>query len=363
MLNVIDLFSGVGGLALGFENEGDFNTLLANDVDKDMCAAYTKNFPNNNMICDSIAHLNFKKIIGRHKVDIVVGGPPCQAYSTSGKRLLDDPRASLYQQYYRVLNETNPKIFIFENVKGILSMGNGRLFDEIKSLFGTLGYKIAWSLMNAAEYGVPQERQRVIIVGTRDGILFEFPNPTHALEIDNSNDLFKNLLPPAITLCDAIGDLPLISAGSTGFQYASPPQNLYQKLMRENAPKKIMDHNSANHGEKLLTIIKNVPEGGIKKDIPIEFRPPKGFPNSYGRLFWNKPSTTITRNLGTPSSARCIHPKCDRALTTREGARIQSFPDSFIFFGSRSKKNLQIGNAVPPLLGKALAAQIKKSLK
>jgi DNA (cytosine-5)-methyltransferase 1 len=111
-----------------------------------------------------------------------------------------------------------------------------------------------------------------------------------------------------------------------------------------------------------MRVIRNVPEGGIKKDIPEEFRPKSGFPNSYGRLWWDRPSMTITRNLGTPSSARCIHPKCDRALTTREGARLQSFPDDYVFYGSRSKMNLQIGNAVPPLLAMAIANQIKKAL-
>jgi DNA (cytosine-5)-methyltransferase 1 len=362
MLTVIDLFSGVGGLALGFKNEGGFDTLMANDVDVYMCRAFKRNFSTIDVICNSIASIDFKDYIGARKIkniDLIIGGPPCQAYSTSGKRLMEDPRAMLYQQYFRALNETNPKAFIFENVKGILSMADGKLFEEITKLFGTLGYKISWKLLNAAEYGVPQERERVFIVGSRDGVDFKFPNKTHSLELENTRNLFSDELIPSLTVADAISDLPFITSGQSAENYASEPQNEYQKLMRINAPKLLMDHNSPRHGESLMKIIENVPEGGIKKDIPIEFRPKSGFPNSYGRLIWNKPSTTMTRNLGTPSSARCIHPKCDRALTTREGARIQSFPDDFYFDGSRAKKNLQIGNAVPPLLAKVIAKQIK----
>lgn len=362
-MNVIDLFCGIGGVAHGFHQAGGFNTLFANDVDSDMCMSFKNNMKDINVICDSIASLNFKELIGKNKVDLVVGGPPCQAYSTSGKRLLEDPRAMLYQQYYRALKETQPQMFVYENVRGLLSMSNGRLFEEVQRLFASLGYFVEAKVLNAADYGVPQERERVIVVGVRDGIKFEYPEPTHQSLNEGDRDLFAvKTLPSHITLEEAIGDLPFIEAGQVGTAYTSPPQNSFQKLMRKNAPKNIIDHDAPNHGESLLQVIRHVPEGGIKKDIPEAFRPKSGFPNSYGRLWWDRPSTTITRNLGTPSSARCIHPKCDRALTTREGARIQSFPDNFIFYGSRSKKNLQIGNAVPPLLASAIAKQVKKAL-
>lgn len=362
-MKVVDLFCGIGGVAHGLHQAGGFETLLANDVDADMCKSFALNMPKINVICDSIANIDFKSLIGKNKVDIVVGGPPCQAYSTSGKRLLEDPRASLYQQYYRALVETQPQMFIYENVRGLLSMANGRLFDEVQRLFASLGYFVEAQVLNAADYGVPQERERVIVVGVRDGIKFEYPQKTHASRSSQKNgDLFSSKLSPHLTLADAIGDLPFIEAGESSNRYASKPKNAFQELMRKNAPKELMDQVAANHGESLMRVIRNVPEGGIKKDIPEEFRPKSGFPNSYGRLWWDRPSMTITRNLGTPSSARCIHPKCDRALTTREGARIQSFPDNFQFFGSRSKKNLQIGNAVPPLLAKALAKQVKKAL-
>jgi DNA (cytosine-5)-methyltransferase 1 len=362
-MNVVDLFCGIGGVAHGFHQVGGFKTLFANDVDGDMCKSFKTNMPQVNVICDSIANVNFLDLIGKEKVDLVVGGPPCQAYSTSGKRLLEDPRAMLYQQYYRALKESQPQMFVYENVKGLLSMSGGRLFEEVQRLFASLGYFVEAKILKAADYGIPQERERVIVVGVRDGIKFSYPEPTHQpANVLESDLFFKSALKPYITLGEAIGDLPFISSGQQGFSYSSKPQNDYQKLMRFNAPMVLMDHDAPNHGESLLQVIRHVPEGGIKKDIPEKYRPKSGFPNSYGRLWWDKPSTTMTRNLGTPSSARCIHPKCDRALTTREGARIQSFPDNFVFYGSRSKKNLQIGNAVPPLLAAAIARQVKKAL-
>ena len=347
MFNLIDLFSGVGGLAQGFKETKKFNTLLANDVDKDMCEAFKLNFPKTEVICDNIANIPFKKIV-KKKVDVIIGGPPCQAYSTSGKRLLDDKSAYLYHEYYRSLKELKPSIFLYENVRGLLSMNNGKLFIELKNLFSSLGYKVSAQVLNAADYGVPQVRQRVIIVGTLGNRKFEYPEPTH---------IRKHL-----TLEDAISDLSFLKNGEKTKKYSTKPKNEYQKKLRSSL-KEVEDHKAPNHGINLMKVIKKVPEGGTLKDIPEKFRPKSGFLNSYGRLIWKKPSMTITRNFGTPSSARCIHPKCDRALTTREGARIQSFKDDFKFYGSISKKNLQIGNSVPPILSKAIAESIIKFLK
>ncbi|MEC9414445.1 MAG: DNA cytosine methyltransferase, partial [Pseudomonadota bacterium] len=165
-----------------------------------------------------------------------------------------------------------------------------------------------------------------------------------------------------VTIEDALSDLPRIESNSSSINYLSIPKTNYQRLMRKKAPKFLMDHNSSKHGENLTTAMKYLPEGGLKNDIPARFRPKSGYSNSYGRLWWKKPSTTITRNFGTPSSARCIHPKVNRALTTREGARLQSFPDWFRFYGSRAKKNLQIGNAVPPILSERIGQSIVNSL-
>jgi len=276
--------------------------------------------------------------------------------------LTDDPRGKLFQEYYRVLKEFNPKLFLFENVKGLLSMQGGELLKTIISLFESSGYKVQYKLLNAADFGAPQIRERVIIIGSKLKNDFQYPSQTH-YSTEEAPDLFRNGLKPHLTLEEAISDLPFIKSGSERFEYASKPQNEFQKKMRMNAPKKLMDHNAPNNNAKLVKMMELLPDGGTPEDLPKKLRPTSGFKNTYCRLWWNRPSTTITRNLSTPSSSRCIHPKAPRPLTTREGARIQCFPDSYQFFGSRSDRNLQIGNAVPTFLSNAVAGAILSNFK
>ena len=217
-----------------------------------------------------------------------------------------------------------------------------------QELFEQIGYELSINFVNAVNYGVPQSRERIFIVGYRKGLIYSFPRISQSLK--------------PLTIKDAISDLPIIKNNECSIKYFSKPKTNYQKLMRKNAPENLMDHKSSKHNQKLIDMMSYLPEGGLKEDLPYKLRPKSGYANSYGRLWWNKPSTTITRNFGTPSSARCIHPKTDRALTTREGARLQSFPDHFKFYGSRAKRNLQIGNAVPPLLAKQIGKSISKCL-
>jgi DNA (cytosine-5)-methyltransferase 1 len=365
-LTVVDLFAGVGGLSYGFAHKEEFNVLAANEILHPMAEAYRLNHPDVEMFEGDIKDFgagSLKSAFGRSlpSVDLVVGGPPCQAYSTVGKRLLDDPRGALFQEYYRILKELRPRAFIFENVKGLLSMVQGELLETIFDLFQSLGYQVQFELLNAANFGAPQIRERVIIVGTRDGLDFVYPTSTHR-DPDESVTLSNAKMPTWRTLGDAISDLPKIEAGEEAFDYESPAQNDFQRLMRRHAPKRLMDHNSPNHNAQLIALMKALPEGGSPKDIPERLRPKSGFPNTYCRLWWDRPSTTVTRNLGTPSSSRCIHPFCARGLTTREGARIQCFPDDYKFFGTRSDRNLQIGNAVPTFLSRALATEMLKTL-
>ena len=365
-LNVVDLFAGVGGLSYGFEHLTEFKVLAANEILKPMATAYRLNHPEVEMFEGDIKNFGKSDLKARlggsiPEVDLVVGGPPCQAYSTVGKRLLDDPRGSLFQEYFRVLKELKPRAFIFENVKGLLSMGGGELLETIVVLFESLNYRVQFELLNAADFGAPQLRERVIIVGTRDEIDFSYPSPTHK-NPELLNNLENRKLKPWLTLGEAIGDLPFIEAGGQSEEYAHSAQNEFQRLMRRGAPKSLMDHNAAKHNKDMIRLMNALPDGGSPKDIPARLRPSSGFPNTYCRLWWDRPSTTVTRNLGTPSSSRCIHPKVARGLTTREGARIQCFPDSYQFFGSRTERNLQIGNAVPTFLSDALARQMLVSL-
>lgn len=362
-IKVVDLFSGVGGLSFGFARDNNFQIIAANEILPNMAKAYELNHPTVKMYCKDIKDFGIKDLqndfnIQKRKIDLVVGGPPCQAYSTVGKRLIDDPRGKLFQEYYRVLKEIQPKAFLFENVKGLLSMQKGELLKTILDLFKSLNYKVEYKVLNSADFGVPQVRERVVIIGTKLEQKFNYPEPTH-YNLDDGNNLFNQNLKPYLTLAEAVSDLPFIKSNEEQFEYSSLPKNEFQKLMRKNAPKNLMDHNSPKNNEKLVKIMESLPDGGTPKDLPEKLRPTSGFKNTYCRLWWNRPSTTITRNLSTPSSSRCIHPKAPRPLTTREGARLQCFPDDYIFYGSRSSKNLQIGNAVPTFLSIALKDAIK----
>ncbi len=363
---VVDLFAGVGGLSYGFAHDSDFQIIAANEILEPMAKAYSANHPDvkmyNKDIKDfSIFDLENDLNISKGDIDVVIGGPPCQAYSTVGKRLIDDPRGKLFQEYFRILCEVKPRIFIFENVKGLLSMQGGNLIKQIKALFESVGYTVQMKLLNAADYGAPQIRERVILVGTLDNTPFVYPTRTH---YDPSvEDLSHKGLKPYVTLGEALGDLPSIKSGEYSTTYSSNPQNDYQRLMRENSSDTIAEHETSKNNDRLVALMTALPDGGSPKDIPEELRPKSGFANTYCRLWWNRPSTTITRNLGCPSSSRCIHPKDPRPLTTREGARLQGFPDNYVFYGSRADKHLQIGNAVPTFLSYAIKDSVKKYLR
>lgn len=363
---VIDLFAGVGGLSYGFAHDDEFEIIAANEILEPMAKAYSSNHPSVMMYNKDIKDFSLDDLtrdlgVKKGDIDIVVGGPPCQAYSTVGKRLIDDPRGKLFQEYYRILKELRPKLFVFENVKGLLSMQGGDLIKTIIALFESIGYHMQMRLLNAADYGAPQIRERVILVGTLDSKPFIYPKPTHY-----NPELGKpkySSLKPYVTLGEAISDLPSIKTGESATEYSCEPQNEYQRLMRANAPAEIHEHEVPKNNAKLVAIMEALPDGGSPKDIAEELRPNSGFANCYCRLWWDKPSTTITRNLGCPSSSRCIHPRDPRPLSTREGARLQGFPDDYVFCGKRGDKHLQIGNAVPTFLSRAIKDSVKSYLK
>jgi len=355
---VVDLFAGVGGLSYGFFNNQNFEILMANECDKDTATAYALNHPTVKVLnCDireiTKEHLRDKS---NSKVDIVVGGPPCQSYSTLGKRKNDD-RANLFYEFARIINILQPQIFLFENVIGLLSMEKGSLFRIVQSQFEQLGYQLEYKVLNAVHFGVPQVRERVILVGKKNAVSFRFPQPTHG-EVDNS----LNKLLPAVTMGDALGDLSELESGGVSTHYKCGSLNHFQSIMRRNATQ-LEEHSAPNNGAHLQKIMKTLQDGQTKDDLPEDIRPKSGYKNTYAKLWWDRPVPTVTRNFACVSSSRCIHPRDSRALTTREGARLQSFPDTFRFFGSRGKKNLQIGNAVPPLLSIKLAEQVFVYLK
>lgn len=356
MYNIIDLFAGVGGLSYGFSILDEFNIVAANEIEKDISIAYTMNHPDVNMInCDikGLTEEVIKKAVGNKKIDIIVGGPPCQSYSTLGKRQLDG-RANLFLEYKRILEIVQPKAFVFENVVGILSMDKGDLFKRVQKEFMELGFTLKYKVLDAVNFGVPQHRERVILVGFKGDNVFEYPEETHG------NNIVGKL--NWVTYGQALGDLPSLQGGEENNNYAVLPENEFQKFIRKNNTTQLSEHCAPKNGEHLVKIMKALKDGQSKDDLPEEIRPKSGYGNTYAKLWWDKPSTTVTRNFACPSSSRCIHPRDSRAMTIREGARLQSFPDDYIFYGSDGMKRLEIGNAVPPLLSVAIAKQMLKAL-
>ncbi len=352
--NIVDLFAGVGGLSYGFSKMPEFNITAANEIEKDISTAYSLNHPKVKMLnCDinDLTEETFAAVLQGKQIDIVVGGPPCQSYSTLGKRRLDE-RANLFMQYKRILQILKPKAFVFENVVGLLSMDKGQLFEQIKKEFEELGYSLKHQILNAVDYGVPQQRERVILVGFKGKNTYCYPQPTHGVG-----------LKPYVTLRDAIGDLPVLKSGQTKNTYDCSPYNDFLEFVRENASATVDEHTAPKNGSHLIKIMEALKDGQSKDDLPEDIRPKSGYGNTYAKLWWERPSTTITRNFACPSSSRCIHPRDSRAMSIREGARLQSFPDDYKFYGSDGMKRLEIGNAVPPLLSMAMAKQMILALK
>lgn len=351
---IMDLFAGVGGLSYGFAHRPEFRILAANEIERDIAIAYSLNHPDVKMLNCDIADLTEQILtdaLQGETVDIVVGGPPCQSYSTLGKRRMDS-RANLFQEYRRVLEILHPRAFVFENVVGILSMDKGRLFQRVQQEFSELGYDLKFQILDAVDYGVPQHRERVILVGMQGENRFTYPQPTHGEEKI-----------PHVTLAQAIGDLSPLKSGQCSTQYAGEPDNAFLHFVRGKESRTVTEHTAPKNGEHLIRIMEALQDGQSKDDLPEEIRPKSGYGNTYAKLWWNRPSTTITRNFACPSSSRCIHPRDSRAMTIREGARLQSFPDSYLFYGSDGMKRLEIGNAVPPLLSLAIAGQMAQALE
>lgn len=370
-IKVVDLFSGVGGLTFGFTHEirnkkmvksHVFDILFANDFSLSATKAFSNNYPDICILNESIEKIDSKYLkdhgIDVSNADVIIGGPPCQSYSTIGKRKNDD-RAKMYKEFRRILDIIRPKLFIFENVTGILSFkdDNGnKIIDEIINDFKDLGYRTYIKTLNARDYGVPQNRLRVFLVGVKEDVKMDWQFP-------------KPIKGKFISVKDAIDDLPEVINGENADRYLGEPTNDYQRLMRSNSSFFLTEHTAGVYGDRINHIIANLGPGEkhddinrkvLAGDLPNSLFLTSGYNNSYARLLADKPSATITNNFGTPSANRCIHPYQNRALTIREAARLQSFPDDFVFYGTITEKRKQIGNAVPPLLSIALAKSIKK---
>lgn len=398
---VIDLFSGCGGLSLGLHMskvEGrSFRTVATVDIWGAACDTLQKNLLHNSdsrgadifrqgLSPEVIAELKDKFGVG--KIDLVVGGPPCQGFSSSGKRALKDPRNHLVRMYLKAIDELRPRAFLMENVVGFTTFQGGKICTEVIEEAKKYGYKVFPAILQASLYGVPQRRRRFVMIGIRSGN-FSWPDFIDAKTgkpirgslskvwpgANDPTGLYVQQIPlnfSEVSFREATLDLPSLKSGQESRVYRKVrTTNWFIEHATKAVTPELVWHQSSNHAEYLVEMMSELEQGMSAFELPPAktnqsgkklFRPKTGFSNSYKRIENDRPAPTITRNFTTPSSANCIHPTDDRALTPREGARAQSFPDSYLFAGSSTEVRLQIGNAVPPLLAKALGEAIIRNL-
>lgn len=347
-MKVGDLFAGVGGMSQGFKMAGGFEISFAVEYEKDIADAYKKNHINTDVYAMDIRNIDVEELHKKHpSIDVMIGGPPCQGFSQKGKRLsIDDPRNFLFQQFVRFVKEFKPKYFVLENVPAIITTANGFFKEQIISAFNKIGYDVTCDVLCAADFGVPQDRRRAVFIGQLGELQIELPKPTNK----------------RVNIKDAIYDLPFIASGEGEEEssYDKKPASEYQKLMRGNC-NVLYNHKATKHNALALNRLSMIPKGAGKEVLPPEERTKSIYSGTWSRMIEDDISVTITTRYDTPSSGRFTHPILDRCITTREAARIQSFPDSFRFYGSKTCQMKQVGNAVPPLLAKAIAEQIKNN--
>ncbi|WP_456327031.1 DNA cytosine methyltransferase [Palaeococcus sp. (in: euryarchaeotes)] len=402
----IDLFGAPGGLSLGFKLAG-FEPKAAVDIDKDAIKTHDFNFPEAVSIQGDIRKISSRDLmdiagIGKGDIDVVVGGPPCQGFSTIGRvkiadlakkgvwehitnhhpRFIDDPRNVLYKEFVRIVRDLQPQVIVMENVPGMMSYRNGEIVKEIIEDFSKIGYHAEARVLNAVWFGVPQIRKRIFFIGILKELKSElmWPIPTHMDPKKSNMNKYKTLdeylgisdekLKPPVTVWDAIGDLPDPVEGrprlaDVELDYDKPPFSKYQKWARKGS-KKVHNHIARKHNERDRLTFSIMKEGDKWKDLPKEIRRMYGyrddiFNDKFKKLRRDQPSWTITAHLHK-DGYMYIHPTQPRTITVREAARLQSFPDWFIFKGSRTAQFKQVGNAVPPLLGRAVALAVKATL-
>lgn len=360
-INALDLFAGAGGFSQGLRMAG-IHTVAAVEFNAQIAKTYQHNHPETTMIVDDIKNVSTQQIIDIFReqnktCDVIVGGPPCQGFSMAGYRIraktsfLEDKRNYLFKEYIRIVKDLQPKVFIIENVPGILNYNDGAVKEEIYETFQAMGYQLQSNVLCAANYGVPQFRNRAFFIGNKLGIDPEMFFP----QITNSDGNY-------VTVYDAISDLPEVNAGEgqelTAYK-TDAELTEYQKLMVSKTGL-VYNHESSHHKPETLQLLSMIKQGQTMKDLPEHLRTKSVHSGAYGRMEYNKPAYTLTTRLNTPSVGRITHPVQNRTITPREAARIQSFPDDYRFLGDITSVGMQIGNAVPPLLAKCLGEKIIK---
>lgn len=337
-LGFIDLFSGCGGMSLGFEQAG-FQNLLAIDCWEDALRTYKYNRKDANILCAEVEEVNIGSLIDEFKgmrVDLIIGGPPCQGFSIAGKRIVDDERNALYKGFVRFVENFRPKAFVMENVPNILSIADGAIRTAIIDDFSKLGYTVEYKVLLSSDYGVPQNRRRAFFVGLLGKNPFKFPS--------------KQVETP-ITSYEALSDLSEYSVVD-GSAYVTASKSVFQTQMRKDS-RGVYNHQVTEHSQKTIDIISLDPDGGNYKDLPKELQNTRKVNIAWTRLNSQLPSFTIDTGHN-----HHFHYKYNRVPTVRESARLQSFPDSFVFTGGKGSQLKQVGNAVPPLLAHAIAQEL-----
>ena len=344
-LSALSLFSGCGGFSLGFSAAG-FKIKGFVELEMALREIYKKNFPGCAEIGGDITAVTNEAITKHARnigpVDVIFGGPPCQGFSLSGKRKTDDPRNQLFRHYLKFVVAFRPKFALLENVRLLTSMRNtegGFVRDDIRSEFSKHGYRIEFFEVNTKNYGVPQHRERVLFVAIRNDMRENpsLPSPSHG----SGEDLFSSR-PALRTFSDACADLEYLESGGKS---------------------KDPLHEAVNHPSHVIEWLWNVPEGLSAHDnTEPGMRPPSGYNTTYKRQVWHEPGATVQTTFGMISGCRNVHPVATRSLTIREAARLQSFPDQFVFTGTLGDIRKGIGNAVPPLFAYAMAMHAKRML-
>jgi DNA (cytosine-5)-methyltransferase 1 len=348
-LKVIDLFSGCGGFSYGFESAG-FHVVLGVDNDKAALETFKNNHNNSKTLLTDLhqdkAIDDILNEVRGLEIDVIIAGPPCQGFSLTGSRKQNDDRNELFYSVFKLAERINPKAIIIENVPGLATLYNGHAKAAILEEFEKLGYTSNYKVLYAPDYEVPQIRKRIFFVGLKSKLgKFEFP--TEILKPGEYN-----------TTSIAISDLPPLenNLGQEQDKYDKPAHTAYQKKMR-NGNKILFNHVGTKHTDHVINVISQVPEGGNHKDLPNGVGDSRIFNEAWTRYHSNKPSKTIDTG-----HRNHFHYNLNRIPTVRENARLQSFPDNFVFFGNKTQQYKQVGNAVPPLLGYHIAKKLSNYL-
>lgn len=349
---ILDLFCGAGGMSYGMHKNPNFKTVVALDIEERLAKTLKMNMPEVEVVIGDIKDSSIKeKIVNlskEHKVNMIIGGPPCQGYSLKGKKLgIDDPRNYLFREYLNLVKQLKPDVFVIENVKSLLSTSKGWFKEEITSAIQEMGYNVEVGVLTASDFGVPQTRERAIFIACKSK---KIPIPTPTVQTP-------------VTVRDAIEDLAYLESNEGAFEqkYSTEATSQYQKTMRKGS-QKLYNHKASNHAKIAIEKLKMIPPEKGKECLPQDLLGKQKFNSTWCRLKWDEPSPTIDTRFDAASNGTNNHPFLNRAITPREAARLQSFDDNYIFYGTKVAVRTQIGNAVPPLMAKAIADKIDKEL-